>query len=623
MTKKQKKLLWRVLASAAVFGVVFLFDRLFALPHVARLLLYLVPYFGAGYDVLLKSVKNFSGGKFLDECFLMTVATLGALIIGEYPESVFVMLFYQTGELFQSFAVEKSRRSIRDLMDICPDTARRLTAEGEEEILPEEVEVGDLLLVRPGEKIPVDAEVIEGTSALDTSALTGESLPLDVKPGDRVVSGCINVSGVLRIRATAAFGESSVSRILELVENSSMHKAKSETFITKFARWYTPAVVGAAVLIAVILSIVTKNVSDSVYRALIFLVVSCPCAVVISVPLAYFAGIGGASARGVLVKGANYLEALSGVKTVVFDKTGTLTEGRFSVCGLVPAPPLDERRLLSVAAGAEYYSNHPIARSILEAATERGVTPTPPDAVEEIPGKGLRATYGETEVLACSAVLLQELGVSFVAVRDEGSVVYFAVNGVFAGAVALRDAPKKNAAAAVAALKKRGVKQTVMLTGDRKNAAELVGNEIGIDRICSSLLPEEKVEKLAALLKEQGAREKTVFVGDGVNDAPVLGLADIGVAMGALGSDAAIEAADVVIMDDDVGKLPFLLGLAKKTARIVRANVVFALGVKFAVLVLAALGIANMWIGVLADVGVAVLCILNSMRLLSLSKREK
>ena len=622
MTKKQKKLLWRILAAAAVFGVIFLFDKLFTLPHVVRLLLYLIPYFAAGYDVLLKSVRNISAGQVFDECFLMTVATLGALIIGEYPESVFVMVFYQTGELFQSFAVEKSRRSIKNLMDICPDTARRLTDGIEEEILPEEVEVGDTLLVRPGEKIPVDAKVLSGVSALDTSALTGESLPRDVGPGDRVVSGCINVSGVLTLEAAATFGESSVSKILELVENSSMHKAKSETFITKFARWYTPAVVVSAVLLAVILSVVTKNVSDSVYRALIFLVVSCPCAVVISVPLAYFAGIGGASAKGILVKGANYLEALSNVKTVVFDKTGTLTEGRFSVAGLYPEAPMDEKRLLWVAAGAEYYSNHPIALSIVNEAKAREMKISAPDSVEEIPGKGLSARFGDTEVIAGSAILLREKNVAFTAVRDEGTVVYFAVNGQYAGAVALIDAPKANAAKAIAALKKQGVRKTVMLTGDRKNAAEAIGERVGVEKIHSSLLPEEKVEKLAAILKEEKRGEKTVYVGDGVNDAPVLGMSDIGVAMGGLGSDAAIEAADAVIMDDDLGKLPVLLSIAVKTRRIVAENVILALGVKFAVLILAAAGVADMWLGVLADVGVAVLCILNSMRLIALSRKK-
>lgn len=615
MTKKQKKLLIRIALAAALFVVVFITDRNVSLPRVGSILMYLVPYFIAGYDVLLKSARNISHGQVFDECFLMAVATIGALIIGEYPESVFVMVFYQTGELFQSFAVEKSRRSIKNLMDIRPETAIRLRADAEEEILPEEVEVGDILLVRPGEKIPVDGEVLEGTSALNTAALTGESLPLDVGPGDKVISGCMNLSGVIRIRAAAEFGESAVAKILELVENSSMNKARSENFITKFARYYTPAVVIGAFLLALIPSLITKDPAPWIYRALIFLVVSCPCAVVISVPLAFFAGIGGASARGILIKGGNYLEALAGVKTAVFDKTGTLTNGRFSVSELLPAQGISEKQLLALAAGAEYFSLHPIAGSLREAAKEIKITV--PDAVTEIPGRGLKAKFGETEVLAGSAILMREENVAFTAVRDEGTVVYIAVEGKFAGAVRLRDMPKKNAKAALAALKKAGVKRTVMLTGDRNGAAQSIGGELGIDRIYSSLLPGEKVEKLSEIIKAQGKKEKTVFIGDGINDAPVLSLADVGIAMGALGADAAIEAADTVIMDDDIGKVAVLLGIAKKTRRIVSENVVFALAVKFLVLALAALGFANMWSGVLADVGVAVLCILNSMRMLS------
>ncbi len=615
MSKKQKKRLIRILIAAALFGAVWLIDRFLPLPPWATLLLYLAPYFIAGWDVLWKSARNISHGQVFDECFLMAVATIGALIIGEYPESVFVMIFYQTGELFQSVAVGKSRRSIKNLMDICPETAIRLSDGGEEEILPEEVEVGDLLLVRPGDKIPVDAVVEEGSSALDTAALTGESLPLDVGPGDKVISGCVNKNGVLKIRASAVFGESAVSRILELVENSAANKAKSETFITKFARWYTPAVVIGAVLLALIPSLITKNPSEWIYRALIFLVVSCPCAVVISVPLAFFAGIGGASSKGILVKGGNYLEAMAAVTTAVFDKTGTLTEGRFTVSDLIPAEGITNRQLLTLAAGAEYYSTHPIAVSIREAAKD--IALTPPDAVTELAGKGLQARFGDRIVYAGSAVLMQDQNVAFTAVRDEGTVVYIAVDGQYAGAVKLSDQPKKGAKEALFAARKNGIKHTVMLTGDRKNAAEKVGRELGIDEIFSSLLPQEKVEKLEDILRSQKKREKTVYIGDGVNDAPVLTLSDVGVAMGALGSDAAIEAADIVFTDDDVGKLPVLLRIAKKTVRIVTENVAFALGVKFAVLLLAALGVANMWLGVLADVGVAVLCILNSMRMLS------
>ena len=619
MTKKQKKLLLRIVAAAVLFGIIWTVSRFVELPRWALLLLYLVPYFTAGWDVLWKSARNISHGQVFDECFLMAVATIGALIIGEYPESVFVMVFYQVGELFQSIAVGKSRRSIKNLMDICPETAVRLVNGEPEEILPEEVEVGDLLLVRPGDKIPVDAEVVEGASALNTAALTGESLPLDVKPGDRVISGCINLTGALKLRAAAEFGQSAVSKILELVENASENKAKSESFITKFARWYTPAVVGAAVLLALIPSLITKNPAEWVYRALIFLVVSCPCAVVISVPLAFFAGIGGASAKGILVKGGNYLEAMAAVRTAVFDKTGTLTEGRFTVSEVLPAGGLSEQQLLLLAAGTEYYSTHPIAASIREAA---GPGVKPPDEVKELSGKGVAAAFGDQTVIAGSAILMQEANVPFEAVRDEGTVVYFAVNGKYAGAVKLTDRPKKNAAAALSAAKKLGVRRTVMLTGDRKNAAQHIGEALGVDQIYSSLLPQDKVEKLREILASQGKREKTVYIGDGINDAPVLTLSDVGVAMGALGSDAAIEAADVVFTDDDIGKLPVLLAIAKKTTRIVRENVGFALGVKFAVLLLAALGFANMWIGVLADVVVAVLCILNAMRMLS-RKKEK
>ena len=615
MTKKQKKLLRRILIAAALLLTVYLLDRFLPLPRWAALLMYLAPYFTAGYDVLWKSARNISHGQVFDECFLMAIATIGALIIGEYPESVFVMVFYQTGELFQSIAVGKSRRSIKDLMDICPDTAVRLNDGEEEEILPEEGEVGDLLLVRPGDKIPVDATVEEGTSVLDTSALTGESLPRDVTVGDAVVSGCVNLSGVLKLRATAEFGESAVSKILELVENSAAHKAKSETFITKFARRYTPAVVILAVLLAVVGSLVTKDPATWVYRALILLVVSCPCAVVISVPLAFFAGIGGASAKGILVKGGDHLETAAAVKTAVFDKTGTLTEGRFTVSEVLPAGELTERQLLALAAGAEYYSTHPLAASVRAAAED--VRVTPPDETKELSGKGVLAVFGERRVLAGSAILLREENVEFDAVRDEGTVIYLAVDGVYAGAVKLTDQPKKRAAAALAAAKKLGVKRTVMLTGDRRGAAERIGRELGIDEILSSLLPQEKVSRMREILSAQGRREKTLYIGDGINDAPVLTLADVGVAMGALGSDAAIEAADVVFTDDDIGKLPTFLSIAKKTARIVRENVAFALFVKLLVLLLAALGLADMWLGVLADVGVAVLCILNSMRMLT------
>ena len=612
LTLKQKKLFLRILLAAVLFAAVFATEKLTVWYKLIYLAMYLVPYLVAGYDVLWRSARNISRGQVFDECFLMSVATLGALVIGEYPESVFVMLFYQIGELFQDLAVERSRRSIKDLMDICPETATRITAGREEEISPEEVSAGDLLLVRPGEKIPVDCVIVEGAGALNAAALTGESAPLSVGPGDKAVSGCVNLTATLRCRAVCEYEDSAVAKILELVENASFNKAKSENFITKFAKYYTPAVVLAAVLLAVIASAITRDPAVWVYRALIFLVVSCPCAVVVSVPLAFFAGIGGASRRGLLIKGGNYLETLAGVKTAVFDKTGTLTRGEFSVTQVVPVEGITQEQLLKLAAGAEHYSNHPLAVSIRRAAAELRVTP--PKNAEEVPGCGVRADYGNGNVvLAGNAVLLREAGVAFNAEKDDATMVYIAVDGKYAGVIKLEDLPKPGVKEALAALKRAGIKKTVMLTGDRRAAAQKVADAVGADEVYCSLLPQDKVEKLSGMLSKKAP---LFFVGDGINDAPVLRLADVGVAMGALGSDAAIEAADVVIMDDDLGKLNVLLAIAAKTRRIVTENVWFALLVKFAVLALSAAGLANMWIGVLADVGVAVLCILNSMRML-------
>ncbi len=611
LPRRQKLLLLRILLAVVLFAAVFALERFTELHKLVYLALYLVPYFTAGYDVLFKSVRNISHGQVFDECFLMSLATVGALVIGEYPEAVFVMVFYQIGELFQDLAVEKSRRSISDLMDISPETATRLVDGAEETVDPAEVEPGDLLLVRPGEKIPVDSRVVEGASSLDTSALTGESAPVAVSAGDKAVSGCVNLTGMLKLEALCGYEDSAVSKILELVENASLNKAKSENFITKFAKYYTPAVVLAAIMLAAIPSAITKDPATWVYRALIFLVVSCPCAVVISVPLAFFAGIGGASAKGLLVKGGNFLETLAGARTAVFDKTGTLTSGAFAVTAVQPANGLTERQLLTLAAGAEYYSNHPLALSIRAAAAELKITP--PTAVTEVPGCGVRAEFSGNVVLAGNAVLLRDEGVDFIAEKDDATMVYVAADHKYAGVIKLEDLPKPGARETLAALKKAGVKKTVMLTGDRRAAAVRVGEAVGVDEICCSLLPQEKVAKLEGLLSKKAP---LFYVGDGVNDAPVIRLADVGVAMGALGSDAAIEAADIVVMDDDIRKLPVLLSVAKKTRRIVTENVVFALGVKFVVLALASVGLADMWLGVLADVGVAILCILNSMRML-------
>ncbi|MBQ7688633.1 MAG: cadmium-translocating P-type ATPase [Clostridia bacterium] len=613
MRRKQKKLLVRILVSGALLAGAYLTEKLTDLNAYVYLPMYLLPYFIAGYDVLLKSARNIGHGKLFDECFLMTVATVGALIIGEYPESVFVMVFYQTGELFQSLAVDKSRRSIADLMDMAPDRAVRVTQDGEEEILPEEVCPGDTLLLRPGDRIPVDGVVLSGTGAIDTSALTGESVPADVGPGDRITSGCINLTGVLRMEASAPYGESAVAKILELVENSSLHKSRSEHFITKFARWYTPAVVLGAALLAVIPSVITREPAVWCYRALIFLVVSCPCALVISIPLSFFGGIGGASAKGILIKGANYLEALADVKTAVFDKTGTLTDGRFTVTQICPAEGITEEALLHLAASAEYYSAHPLAVSIKEAAKE---PPAVPDRVTEHAGFGLEAWLDGHTVLAGNVGLLTRESISVPETETAGTAVYIAEDGRYRGHITLGDLPKQNAAKTVRALKKAGVKRCVMLTGDREAAAKETAAALGLDEVRAQLLPADKVRIVEDLCAAQGKGEKLFFVGDGLNDAPVLSRADVGFAMGALGSDAAIEAADVVLMDDDPFKIVTALQIAKKTRRIVRENVVFALGIKLCVLLLAALGLTSMWIGVFADVGVAVLAILNALRCL-------
>lgn len=610
MTKKQKKLLTRVIIGCVLFAAVYATEKFVDLNKYVCLVLYLVPYFVTGWDVLYKCIKGIIRGDFLDEAFLMTLATVGALIIGDYPESVFVMVFYQIGELFQSLAVERSRRSISALMDIRPDSATVLRDGVEEEVLPEEVCPGDTVIVRPGEKIPVDGIVTEGVSALDTKALTGESVPVDVKPGDKVVSGSISMSGILKINAEKSYGESSVAKILELVENSSLNKAKSENFITKFAKYYTPAVVIGALLLAVIPSIITKDPKTWISRALIFLVVSCPCALVISVPLSFFGGIGGASTKGILIKGANFLEAINKTETVVFDKTGTLTTGTFTVTDVLPTNGFTKEELLGFSSSAEYYSNHPIAVSLKNAAknTEE------PQSTTEISGRGIDASVGGKRVLCGNHKLMAENNIAFEKLSNGGTVVYTAVDGVYAGAVIIEDTVKPTSADALRALKQAGVSKTVMLTGDRKEAAESVNAKLGLDEIHYELLPEDKVKVMESICSDKGKKGAVIFVGDGINDAPVLTRADVGIAMGALGSDAAIEAADMVIMDDDPAKIAVAINISRKTRRIVTENVVFALGVKFAVLILAAFGMTSMWIGVLADVGVAIIAILNAMR---------
>ena len=617
MTRKQKKTLYRILSAFVLFVV----SLLLPVEGPLRLAAFLIPYAAAGWDVLWKAVRNILNGQVFDENFLMCTATVGALIIGEYPEAVAVMLFYQVGELFQNVAVSRSRQSISALMDIRPDYAN---IEKDGQLLrvdPEEVAVGDVIVIKAGERVPLDGTVLEGSSALDTAALTGESLPRDVSVGDEVISGCVNLSGLLHVKVRKPFGQSTVARILDLVENSSEKKAQAEHFITKFARYYTPIVVFAALALAVIPSLATGQWGVWVPRALNFLVVSCPCALVISIPLSFFGGIGGASKQGILVKGSNYLEALAQAGVVVFDKTGTLTQGRFSVTGIHPEG-MDEGELLELAALAEQFSTHPISRSIV--AAWGGV----PDQervreVEEAAGHGVRAVIDGRTVLAGNRKLMDREGIPVNTVHDHsGTVIHVAVDGRYAGCLVIADQPKETSAQALRELKEAGIRQTVMLTGDAQGAAQAVADALGLDQFYAQLLPADKVERVEALLAEKGPREKLVFVGDGINDAPVLSRADIGVAMGALGSDAAIEAADIVLMDDDLLKLPAAVRIARKTLSIVRQNVVFALGVKLLVLILSAIGRANMWAAVFADVGVSVLAILNASRMLRVKEQK-
>lgn len=621
MNKKQKKVLVRIIV-AFVLLIVLSFVPVDGWIQFA---LYMIPYLVIGYDILKKAVKGIMNRQVFDENFLMAVATVGAIALGDYKEGVAVMLFYQIGELFQSYAVGKSRRNISELMDIRPDYAN-VEQDGElVQVDPDEVEIGTVILVKPGEKIPIDGVVVEGTSSLNTSALTGESLPREAKEGDEVISGCINMTGLLKIRTTKEFGESTVSKILELVENSSSRKSRSENFISKFARIYTPAVCYGAVALALIPPIVRMvfmglpaDFGTWIYRALTFLVISCPCALVISIPLSFFAGIGGASKEGVLVKGSNYLETLSQTKYVVFDKTGTMTQGVFEVSGIYPAA-LSKEEVVEYAACAESYSSHPISKS-LQKAYGKEIDKNRVTEVKEISGKGVTAQVDGRLVAAGNGKLMDQLGVPYTVCNEVGTLVYVAVDGKFAGCILISDLLKPHAKEAIAALKNAGVTRTVMLTGDTKRVADAVAAELGIHEVCSELLPADKVSKVEELLAKKSEKEKLAFVGDGINDAPVLSRADIGIAMGALGSDAAIEAADIVLMDDDPLKIAKAIKISRKCIRIVYENIYFAIGIKVICLLLGALGIANMWAAIFADVGVMVIAVLNAIRALFVKK---
>ncbi len=622
MTKKQKKVLFRIIISAVLAAVLCLMP---VENQYVRLALFLIPYLIIGYDILRKAVLGIVNGQVFDENFLMALATVGAIILGEYVEGTAVMLFYQIGELFQSYAVGKSRRNISALMDIRPDYAN-IEQDGQlEQVDPDDVAVGTVIVVQPGEKVPIDGVVVGGSSTLNTSALTGESLPREVREGDEVISGCVNLTGLLRMETTKEFGESTVSKILDLVENSSMKKSKSENFITRFARYYTPAVCIGALALALlppVANLVMGNPagwSQWVIRALTTLVISCPCALVISIPLSFFGGIGGASSKGVLVKGSNYLEALSETKYVVCDKTGTLTKGVFEVTQIEASEGVTADTLLEMAAYAESYSNHPISKSLKDAygrRTGKQIEAARVCDVEEISGHGVSAVIDGRKVSAGNARFMKMLGVSYTVPQKTGTEVHVAVDGSYAGYILISDVIKPNARAAVEGLKAAGVRQVVMLTGDAKNVAEAVAEELGVDVVRSELLPADKVAEVERLLASKGEKERLAFVGDGINDAPVLSRADIGIAMGALGSDAAIEAADIVLMDDDPAKIATAMNISRKTLGIVHQNIVFALAVKFACLGLGAFGFVNMWWAIFADVGVMIIAVLNATRTL-------
>lgn len=623
MSKKQKKVLVRIIVALMLLAGAILLDKLALLPQWAMIVLYLVPYFVIGYDILWKALKGIKNRQVFDENFLMAVATVGALCLQEFKEGVAVMLFYQIGELFQSVAVGKSRKNIAALMDIRPDYANLMVDGKLEQVDPDDVEVGTEIVVDPGEKVPIDGVIVEGNTTLNTGALTGESVPRDAKPGDDVISGCINMSGRITVRTTKVFGESTVSKILDLVENSAMKKSKSENFITKFARYYTPAVCYSALALAVLPPLIRLLAghpamwAEWITRALTFLVISCPCALVISIPLSFFGGIGCASKNGILVKGSNYLEALADTKYIVCDKTGTLTKGVFQVTGVYPAPGVDKKVLLGLAAYAESGSHHPISQSSKDAYGQplKGERVS---AIQEIAGHGVQALVDGHPVAVGNAKLMEKIGAALPGVRTDGTTVYVAADGKYIGCIVISDVVKPTAKAAMAALKENGVKMTVMLTGDAKAAADRVAAEIGMDRVESELMPGDKVAQVEKLLAEKGPKENLAFVGDGINDAPVLSRADVGIAMGALGSDAAIEAADVVLMDDDPSKIALAMKISRHTLQIVWQNIVFALAVKAVCLVLGALGIAGMWLAIFADVGVMVLAVLNATRALKI-----
>ena len=622
MNKKQKKVFTRIIVAAVLMVVL----SLLPIDGWLKFGLFMIPYLVIGHDILLKAWKGILNRQVFDENFLMAVATIGAILLGDYKEGVAVMLFYQIGELFQSYAVGKSRRNISELMDIRPDYANIEKEDGTlEQVDPDEVGIGSVIVVQPGEKVPIDGVIEEGRTSLNTSALTGESFPREAGVGDEVISGCINMSGVLKIRTTKEFGESTVSKILDMVENASSKKSRSENFISKFAKYYTPAVCYGALALAILPPLVrllflgmTPEWGDWVMRALTFLVISCPCALVISIPLSFFAGIGGASNAGVLVKGSNYLETLSETKYVVFDKTGTMTQGVFEVSG-VHHSSMDTEKLLEYAALAECHSSHPISKS-LKKAYGKPLDPSRVTDVEEISGNGVTAKVDGVRVAAGNSKLMEKLGVDCMECHSVGTVVHMAVNGKYAGHILISDQIKPHAKEAIAALKKCGVKKTIMLTGDRREAARQVAEELGIDEVHSELLPGDKVAQVEKLLGEKGEKEKLAFVGDGINDAPVLSRADIGIAMGALGSDAAIEAADIVLMDDDPLKISKAIRISRKCLRIVYENIYFAIGVKVVCLILGALGIANMWAAIFADVGVMIIAVLNAIRALNVKK---